>query len=31
MEVLEANEWRENSYFVIVGSGTEYLRLKRCF
>ena len=31
MEVLEANERRENSYFVIVGSGTEYLRLKRCF
>jgi len=31
MEVLEANEQRDDSYFVVVGSGTEYPRLKRCF
>lgn len=31
MEVLEANERRDDSYFVVVGSGTEYPRLKRWF
>ena len=31
MEVLEVNERRSNSYFVVIGSGTEYPRLKRWF
>lgn len=31
MEILEVNERRSNSYFVVIGSGTEYPRLKRWF
>lgn len=31
MECLKANEDKENSYFVIVGSGTEFTRLQNFF
>lgn len=31
IEILEANETRFNSYFVIIGGGTEYKKIKRWF
>ena len=31
LKVIEENEKRDNSYFVIVGSGTEYMRVKLWF